>query len=185
MQAAQRYNSFIESGSDLINVAVDAEQRLKSPNMSALERHQLEVTRDNMYSLAGEFWPSPSLMEVGPTSVLEKAHTVFSELEWRVIPALMLDQAKLYMRDKSPLAFVSWARLSPEAAQRYRTPPHQLSFNDWNSGDETWLVDVITPFGGLSKVMEELRKGALTGQSLRQLAPSPADPSKAVTWPAL
>ena len=112
-------------------------------------------------------------------------HTLLSELEWRVIPALMLDQAKLYMRDESPLAFVSWARLSPEAAQRYRTPPHQLSFNDWNSGDETWLVDVITPFGGLSKVMEELRKGALAGQSLRQLAPSPAEPSKAVTWPAL
>lgn len=40
IQAAQRYNSFIESGSDLIKVAVDAEQRLKSPNMSALERHQ-------------------------------------------------------------------------------------------------------------------------------------------------
>lgn len=112
-------------------------------------------------------------------------HTLLSELEWRVIPALMLDQAKLYMRDESPLAFVSWARLSPEAAQRYRTPPHQLSFNDWNSGDETWLVDVITPFGGLSKVMEELRKGALAGQSLRQLAPSPQEPSKAVTWPAL
>ncbi|WP_247596901.1 toxin-activating lysine-acyltransferase [Hydrogenophaga sp. PAMC20947] len=112
-------------------------------------------------------------------------HTLLSELEWRVIPALMLDQAKLYMRDESPLAYVSWARLSPEAAQRYRTLPHQLSFNDWNSGNETWLVDVITPFGGLAKVMEELRKGVLAGQAVQQLAPTSGEPSKAVTWPPL
>lgn len=111
-------------------------------------------------------------------------HTLISELEWRVIPALMLDQAKLYMRDESPLAYVSWARLSPELAQRYRHPPHQLSFNDWNSGDAIWLVDVVAPFGGLPKIMEELRHQVFAGQVIHQLAPTPTEPAKVVTWPA-
>lgn len=111
-------------------------------------------------------------------------HTLISELEWRVIPALMLDQAKLYMRDESPLAYVSWARLSPELAQRYRHPPHQLSFNDWSSGDEVWLVDVIAPFGGIPKIMEDLRHQVFAGKPISQLAPTANEPTKTLTWPA-
>lgn len=112
-------------------------------------------------------------------------HTLISELEWRVIPALMLDQAKLYMRDDSPLAYVSWARLSPELGQRYRHPPHQLSFNDWNSGEDIWLVDVVAPFGGIPKIMEDLRHQVFAGKAIQQLAPTTTEPTKVVTWPAV
>ena len=112
-------------------------------------------------------------------------HTLLSELEWRVLPPLMLDQAKLFMRDGSPLAYVSWARLSNGAAQRYRQAPHQLSFNDWSSGEEVWLVDVVAPFGGLQRLMEELRSGALAGKPVHQLAPQSTELSKVITWPAL
>jgi len=75
-------------------------------------------------------------------------HMLLSDLEWRVMPALMLDQAKLYLRGETPIAFASWARLSEAVAQRYRMPPHQLAPSDWKSGDQVWLVDVLTPFGG-------------------------------------
>ncbi len=111
-------------------------------------------------------------------------HTLLSELEWRVVPALMLEQAKLYMRGDAPLAYVSWARMSQEVGQRYRQAPHQLSFNDWKSGDEIWLVDVVAPFGGVPKVMEELRQQVFAGQAIRQLAPTPTEPSRVLTWPA-
>ena len=111
-------------------------------------------------------------------------HTLLSELEWRVLPAMVQDQARLYMRGDAPLAFVSWARLSKEVAQRYRMSPHQLSFNDWNSGHELWLIDLVAPFGGTAKVMETLRKEVLGGQAIHQLAPTPADPARVITWPA-
>lgn len=54
-QAAQKYNSFIESGRQLLKVASDAETRLNSTNLSLLERSQLESTRDLMINLASEF----------------------------------------------------------------------------------------------------------------------------------
>ncbi|MCU0763038.1 MAG: toxin-activating lysine-acyltransferase [Hydrogenophaga sp.] len=111
-------------------------------------------------------------------------HTLVSELEWRVVPAMMLDQAKLYMRGDAPLAYVSWARMSKEVAQRYRQPPHQLSFSDWNSGDEVWLIDMVAPFGGIPKVMEALRSEALAGQVIHQLAPAASGPARVVSWPA-
>uniref|UniRef100_UPI00130047E1 toxin-activating lysine-acyltransferase n=1 Tax=Shigella sp. SHS-1 TaxID=2116500 RepID=UPI00130047E1 len=61
-------------------------------------------------------------------------HTLLSELEWRVLPPLVLDQAKLYLRDSAPIAYVSWAKLSNAAALRYKTAPHHLTSNDWQSG---------------------------------------------------
>ena len=111
-------------------------------------------------------------------------HTLVSELEWRVLPALMLDQAKLYLKDEAPVAFVSWARLSDAAAQRYKTAPHQLTMNDWASGDQVWLVDVLTPFGGAQDVLKDIREKVFAGQAVHQLIPLP-EAAKVIAWPAM
>ena len=111
-------------------------------------------------------------------------HTLISELEWRVLPALMLDQAKLYLKDEAPVAFVSWARLNDAAAQRYKTAPHQLTMNDWASGDQVWLVDVLTPFGGAQDVLKDLREKVFAGQVVHQLIPIP-EAAKVIAWPAV
>lgn len=111
-------------------------------------------------------------------------HTLISELEWRVLPALMIDQAKLYLKDEAPVAFVSWARLSDAAAQRYKTAPHQLTMNDWASGDQVWLVDVLTPFGGAQDVLKDLREKVFAGQVVHQLIPLP-EAAKVIAWPAV
>jgi cytolysin-activating lysine-acyltransferase len=110
-------------------------------------------------------------------------HTLVSELEWRVLPPLMLDQAKLYLKDEAPIAFVSWARLSDAAAQRYKTSPHQLTMTDWTSGDQIWLIDVLTPFGGAQDILKDLREKVFPGQVIYQLVPLPEAP-KVIAWPA-
>lgn len=109
-------------------------------------------------------------------------HTLLSELEWRVMPALMLEQAKLYLRDEAPLAYVSWARLSEDAATRYRTAPHQLAPADWKSGEQIWLIDVFTPFGGAQELLADIRKNVFPGQPVFQLAPSMAGLAKIQRW---
>lgn len=111
-------------------------------------------------------------------------HTLLSELEWRVMPALVLDQAKLFMRESAPIAYVSWARLSDEVATRYQTPPHQLTPADWQSGDQIWLIDLCAPFGGAQKVMKELRESVFTGQKVHQLTLGDAGQLKTQVWPA-
>ncbi|NBW50014.1 MAG: toxin-activating lysine-acyltransferase [Betaproteobacteria bacterium] len=106
-------------------------------------------------------------------------HTLISDQEWRVLPPLVLDQAKLYMRDNAPIAYVSWAKLSDKVAQRYMAEPHQLASGDWQSGDQVWIVDLFAPFGGAAEVLQDLRDKVLKGQVIRQLPvkgliPSPA-----------
>jgi cytolysin-activating lysine-acyltransferase len=111
-------------------------------------------------------------------------HTLLSELEWRVMPALVLDQAKLYMREDSPIAYVSWANLSETAAQRYAAAPHQLTASDWQSGDQVWIVDLFVPFGGAQEVMNDLRTTVFAGRPIHQLHMGADGRLKPMTWPA-
>ena len=111
-------------------------------------------------------------------------HTLLSELEWRVMPALILDQAKLFMRDNAPVAYVSWAKLSDDVAKRYQQAPHQLSASDWKSGEQIWIVDLCAPFGGMQEVMKDLRESVFVGQEIHQFTLGSDGQVKAMTWPA-
>ncbi len=112
-------------------------------------------------------------------------HTLLSELEWRVLPALVQGQAKLYMREEAPIAYVSWAKLSEAAALRYKTSPHQLTSNDWKSGDQIWIIDLFTPFGGAQDVMKDLREVVFKGVPVHQLIPNATGQAKTMTWSAV
>ena len=96
-------------------------------------------------------------------------HGLLSDMEWRVMPPLLLEQSRVYARDDMPIAFVSWARLSEDVALRYRAPPHRLSPADWRSGHQIWLVDVVTPFGGSVELLEDLRHKVFPGKPVLQL----------------
>lgn len=111
-------------------------------------------------------------------------HTLLSELEWRVMPPLILDQAKLFLRDNAPVAYVSWALLSAEVAVRYQEGPHQLTSADWRSGDQIWLIDLCAPFGGAQEVMKDLRESAFAGRDIHQLSLGEGGQIKTQVWPA-
>jgi len=112
-------------------------------------------------------------------------NTLLSELDWRVMPALVLEQAKLYIRETAPIAYVSWAMLSDTVAQRYVDGPHHLMAADWRSDDQVWIIDLVTPFGGAAEVMKELRETVFAGREIRQLMPDAHGQGKTLTWPAV
>lgn len=111
-------------------------------------------------------------------------HTLLSELEWRIMPALALNQVKLYMRDNTPIAFASWAKLSDSVAKRYMSQPHQLSPSDWNSGEQVWLVDLFTPYGGAQETLTDLRTQVHPNVAIHQLVPNEQGHAKMISWPA-
>ena len=111
-------------------------------------------------------------------------HTLLSELDWRVLPPLALEQAKVYLRDGAPVAYVSWACLSEPVAQRYAASKHQLMPAEWRSGQAVWIVDLIAPFGGGREVIADLQASVLVGQALWQLMPGESGGMKSHLWPA-
>lgn len=123
---------------------------------------------------------------LGPVSWLmmnnpSTRHAFFADLEWRVMPPLVLEQAKLYMKGDLPTAFVTWAYLSDAVVERYTNPPYHLAPGDWKSGEKVFLVDLMAPYGGGSEVLADLKQTALAGKEIYQLAPDNASVVKAIT----
>lgn len=112
-------------------------------------------------------------------------HLFLADLDWRVMPALVLDQAKLYMREQTPMAFITWAKLSDAAAQRYKQPPHRIGPGDWKSGEQIWIVDLLAPFGNAQDVLKDMRENLFPDTLLRQLAPTADVQTTVLEWPAV
>lgn len=117
------------------------------------------------------------MMQQGPTR-----HAFIADIEWRILPALLLDQAKLYLKDEVPLGFVSWAKLSDDVAARYKRVPHQLAPADWKSGEQLWIIDLVAPFGNAREILKDLNENVFPGQTLYQLAPAQDAQTAVIEW---
>lgn len=56
---------------------------------------------------------------------------------------------------------------------------------DWRSGDQVWIIDLVTPFGGAAEVIKELRETVFAGREVHQLMPDAHGQGKTLTWPAV
>lgn len=108
---------------------------------------------------------------------LQSAHRRFqfiSDLEWLLIPPLMNRQCKLFMKKNYPFAYVSWALLDEEAESRLLLNGGKLRPQDWKSGENLWVMDIVAPFGGADKVLADIQQNEFPGRSIRILVPDPA-----------
>lgn len=81
------------------------------------------------------------------------AHKYFAigDLERLVMPAILLEQFRVFHGDKHPLGFALWAHLSEDAEARMTAMVAsgggaRLRPDDWKSGDRLWLVELVAPF---------------------------------------
>jgi cytolysin-activating lysine-acyltransferase len=96
-----------------------------------------------------------------------------SDLDWSVLPPLVLDQCRLFMKGKMPFAFVTWAHVNDDVHQRLLSGNGRLAPHEWKSGEHLWLIDIVTPFGTLPEVLADVRKTRFPDQVLRYLASNP------------
>jgi hemolysin-activating ACP:hemolysin acyltransferase len=105
-------------------------------------------------------------------------HYTLADLEWCLIPALVLNQfmaaeARLPNGQAMPTAIVLWARVSAEidarlsAAPRY---PIRLHPNEWQSGDVIWIIDALGEPKAVQQCIEALTKTAFQGKQLKMLS---------------
>lgn len=81
--------------------------------------------------------------------------TFIADLDWRLLPPLVLDQCKLYSREGIPWAFVTWARVTDAIDQRLRSAAPVVAPHEWRSGDKLWLIDVVAPFGDAAGIARQ------------------------------
>ncbi len=76
------------------------------------------------------------------------------DLEWLLMPAIMLRQFKIFYNGDQPVGLALWALVDSAVAERMDKGDNRLANGEWRCGEHARLVDVIAPFGQ----QEEMRR---------------------------
>jgi len=103
------------------------------------------------------------LSMLGPVAWLygrtqDRRFLFMADLDWAVMPPVILDQCRIFMQGKIPFAFMTWAFVNDEVHQRLSNGDGKLAPHEWKSGSHAWLIDVVTPFGGETEMLNEVAK---------------------------
>jgi cytolysin-activating lysine-acyltransferase len=94
-------------------------------------------------------------------------HCFIGDLDWMVLPPLLLSQYQLFQVDARVVAFSAWGYLSDAAEARLGSPSCRLAPADWRGGERLCLVHLFAPFGHHEQALKELRETSLAGKSLK------------------
>ena len=96
----------------------------------------------------------------------QRRFTFVADMDWRLLPPLVLEQCKLYSKQELPWAYFSWATVSPEVDQRLRSASPIIAPHEWRSGSIPWLIDVVMPFGEEMPLIQEVIAQFAKGQKV-------------------
>lgn len=103
-------------------------------------------------------------------SPLHKAMAI-SDLEWLIMPALIHEQFYLFRDGQQPVGLALWAKCNPAAVAKLDKgmiePKNRLTLDEWKSGDQVWLVDLIAPFATAENRQREIMIADLISKPLK------------------
>jgi cytolysin-activating lysine-acyltransferase len=131
------------------------------------------------------------LTHVGPiiwlmNQIPSKRHHFYIDIDWQIMPPLILNQAKLFMKEGVPRAYVSWALVNDDVPQRLAQGDMRLAPREWKCGQHLWLIDLVTPFGSPEAVIKQLREQMFPTQSIKAVLLNPKTGKlQRIEWPAV
>jgi cytolysin-activating lysine-acyltransferase len=81
-----------------------------------------------------------------------------ADLEWLVMPPVLLKQFRIYYSGERPVGVVLWALVNAPVQQRLHAGEKRLSAAEWKCGPQREIVDVIAPFGGEEEMRREIEQ---------------------------
>lgn len=93
------------------------------------------------------------------------------DLEWLVMPALLHQQFYLFRDGDQPVGLAMWAKCNPAAVTKLDRgmiePENRLTLEEWTSGEEVWLVDLVAPFANAENRHREVMIADLISKPLK------------------
>jgi cytolysin-activating lysine-acyltransferase len=78
------------------------------------------------------------------------------DLEWLVMPAILLRQFRIFYRGEQPVGVALWALADDLVAKRIDAGDRRLAAVEWKSGSRLRIVDIVAPFGGESEMRAQV-----------------------------
>jgi cytolysin-activating lysine-acyltransferase len=78
------------------------------------------------------------------------------DLEWLLMPAILLRQFRIFYKGEQPVGVALWALADDEVAKRIDAGDTRLTAVEWKSGTKLRIVDIIAPFGGEAEMRGQI-----------------------------
>jgi cytolysin-activating lysine-acyltransferase len=101
------------------------------------------------------------------------------DLEWLLMPAILLRQFRIFYKGEQPVGVALWALADEFVARRIDAGDKRLAAVEWKSGTNMRIIELVAPFGGEAEMRGQIDKE----QQKISLAtiPYPVSPSDART----
>jgi cytolysin-activating lysine-acyltransferase len=100
-------------------------------------------------------------------SAQHKQAFFIGDLEWMVMPPILLQQFRMFHAKDKPIGVILWAYVNDEVEQRLLSGSARMRPQDWKSGDKLWIVEVLAPFGGTDEMLKDLKAKVFPDRELR------------------
>jgi cytolysin-activating lysine-acyltransferase len=70
------------------------------------------------------------------------------DLEWLVMPAVLLKQFRMFYRGEQPVGVAVWALVDDFVAKRIDAGDRRLTAVEWKSRPHLRIIELVAPFGG-------------------------------------
>jgi cytolysin-activating lysine-acyltransferase len=78
------------------------------------------------------------------------------DLEWLLMPAILLRQFRIFYSGQQPVGVALWALADDLVAKRIEAGDNRLSAVEWKSGSNMRIVELVAPFGGEAEIRETI-----------------------------
>jgi cytolysin-activating lysine-acyltransferase len=95
-----------------------------------------------------------------------------SDLEWLVMPPVLLQQYRLFYGPDRPIGALFWGFVDDACEDRLKSGGGnaRLRAQDWKAGENLWIVDILAPFGGADEMIKDLKLQVFPNQEIRMLS---------------
>jgi cytolysin-activating lysine-acyltransferase len=81
------------------------------------------------------------------------------DLEWLLMPAILLRQFRIFYQGEQPVGVALWALADGLVAKRIDAGDTRLSAVEWKSGSNMRIIDIVAPFGGEAEMRGQVMRG--------------------------
>ena len=79
------------------------------------------------------------------------------DLEWLLMPAILLKQFRIFYQGEKPVGVTLWALVDDIVAERINANDKRLTAAEWKSGTNMRIIDIVAPFGGEAEMRGQLK----------------------------
>ena len=80
------------------------------------------------------------------------------DLEWLLMPAILLRQFRIFYKGEQPVGVALWALADDVVVKGIDAGDMRLTAVEWKSGSNMRIVDIVAPFGGEAEMRGQVGK---------------------------